>query len=431
MNDPYNLGPSVDSVDVLLVTVTKVEARAVLDAAKDVTGHDYTTFRAGAGNQTYYNLGIIGGAKTVMFRSGMGMSGPSGSIATTLEAIDSLSPSAVIMVGIAFGVDQSNQDIGDILVSEQISAYELQRVGTNDVEEPSQIQRGDRVSASVRLLDRFIDGEMRWQGPRVKFGLLLSGEKLVDNLAFRNRLLQIEPEAIGGEMEGAGLCSVAYRKKVDWILVKAICDWADGKKHENKKQNQEIAARNAASFTIHVIEQEGFAPDGVQESDRVGASRLEGRFPGADIPMPKVKRRFSQKEQDELLQDSFQTIKQYFRHALERLESEVPEVETSFAEDSSTKFTAKAYVQGQEKSRCTIWMGNNFSADAIFYREGTSRISADNSFNDWITVANDGTEMYLERSNMWIGHGSTANKRVNPEQAAEYLWRRFTSYLEY
>ena len=39
-------------------------------------------------------------------------------------------------------------------------------------------------------------------------------------------------------MEGTGVYAAAYRNKVDWILVKAICDWADGNKDQEKEVRQ-------------------------------------------------------------------------------------------------------------------------------------------------------------------------------------------------
>ncbi|GAB4200683.1 MAG: hypothetical protein OHK0022_22000 [Roseiflexaceae bacterium] len=83
----------------------------------------------------------------------------------------------------------------------------------------------------------------------------------MDNLAFRNQLLAIEPEAIGGEMEGAGLYLAAHDAQVPWMLVKAICDWADGNKGEDKAARQALAAQNAATFTLHTIAQGGFGPE--------------------------------------------------------------------------------------------------------------------------------------------------------------------------
>ncbi len=103
---------------------------------------------------------------------------------------------------------------------------------------------GDRTTASERLLNRFRNDDNYWQGKaQTHFGLVLSGEKLVNDPGFRDSLLEEEPEAIGGEMEGAGLYAATREAKVDWILVKAICDWADGHKNDNA---QTSAARNAA-----------------------------------------------------------------------------------------------------------------------------------------------------------------------------------------
>jgi nucleoside phosphorylase len=40
---------------------------------------------------------------------------------------------------------------------------------------------------------------------------------------------------------------------VDWIVIKAICDWADGTKGKNKAQRQKKAAKNAAAFFIQSL----------------------------------------------------------------------------------------------------------------------------------------------------------------------------------
>ena len=68
----------------------------------------------------------------------------------------------------------------------------------------------------------------------------------------------IAPNAVGGEMEGVGLYEAALNKRVEWLLVKAISDRADGKKHVHKKEYQQLAAEHAARFTIKAIELGGF-----------------------------------------------------------------------------------------------------------------------------------------------------------------------------
>lgn len=78
----------------------------------------------------------------------------------------------------------------------------------------------------------------------------LSDTPLVDNKEFRDQLLAEFPDALGGEMEGAGVYASATRRKVEVILVKAICDWADG--HKNDRA-QPFAAKAAVSLAHHVL----------------------------------------------------------------------------------------------------------------------------------------------------------------------------------
>jgi nucleoside phosphorylase len=76
---------------------------------------------------------------------------------------------------------------------------------------------------------------------------------LIDDIDYRDQLLKFDREAIGGEMEGTGLYVSSHQHKVDWIVIKAICDWADGSKKKNKKLRQKEAAKNAAEFLIESL----------------------------------------------------------------------------------------------------------------------------------------------------------------------------------
>jgi hypothetical protein len=86
-------------------------------------------------------------------------------------------------------------------------------------------------------------------------------------------------------MEGAGLYAVAQREKVDWILVKAICDYADGNKGQDKDKRQQTAARNAARFVFHVLNQGGFADHttGAQPVRSGSASATAGTSIAGDV----------------------------------------------------------------------------------------------------------------------------------------------------
>ncbi|MEN3332722.1 MAG: hypothetical protein V7641_2087 [Blastocatellia bacterium] len=281
--------------DVLLVTVTDIETETLLETAKTLTNRDYQQ-RPGK-HKTYFDLGMIGGVSVFAVRSEMGSDTMGGSLLTVKDAIAEVNPSAVIMVGIAFGVNPKKQKIGDILVARQLQSYDLQRVGTTETGEPKNILRGDKTPCSAKLLDRFRATHMRWKKAKVDFGLLLSGQKLIDNLDFRNQLLAMAEEAIGGEMEGAGVYVACQQSKVDGILVKAICDWADGKKGVDKEESQKIAAHNAAEFVIAMLASgllaksqfDSSIPDEVKPqrqpssplaSDKVSIARLPTSGPG-------------------------------------------------------------------------------------------------------------------------------------------------------
>jgi nucleoside phosphorylase len=187
-----------NDADILLVTATEVESRAVLKVAEESTGHPSSSLEVG--NGTYRDLGKVNGKKVWLVQSEMGAGGPGGAHETVGQAIREVNPEEVIMVGIAFGSNREKQEIGDVLVAMQLHMYEPQRRNTDRA-----IPRGDKASASPRLLQRFRNASLDWQMANVNFGLVLSGDKLIDDDAFVRELLSHEPEAIGGEMEGAGL----------------------------------------------------------------------------------------------------------------------------------------------------------------------------------------------------------------------------------
>ncbi len=239
--------------DVLIVTVTKGESLAVLSAFEKETGQKAPSVPIG--DRAYRDLGTLGGARIFLTRSEMGAIGVGSSLQSVQKGIAALSPSAVIMVGIAFGINETKQKIGDVLVSRQLMLYDLQRIGTAEGGSALIVPRGDRPHASGRLISYLQNAELDWDSAQVHFGLVLTGEKLVDNVDFRDQLRHLESEAVGGEMEGAGLYVACQDAKVDWVLVKAICDWADGNKAQDKEARQKLAAENAVSFLLHALKQ--------------------------------------------------------------------------------------------------------------------------------------------------------------------------------
>jgi nucleoside phosphorylase len=234
--------------DILLVTVNEYETQALLQVFQEATGNPVMPILID--ERVYRDLGTVNGMRVFHALSEMGSGGIGATQQTVDKGIRAVTPRAVIGVGIAFGINEKKQAIGDILLSRQLRLYDLQRVGSEI------ILRGDKPHASTRLIN-FFEGvaQTSWKGARVRSGVILTGDKLVDNLDYRTQLIGFEPEAVGGEMEGAGLYVASQDHKIDWIIIKAICDWGDGQKAKNKVARQKRAARSAAEFVLHALQQ--------------------------------------------------------------------------------------------------------------------------------------------------------------------------------
>jgi len=255
-SEPSPMKNDLPKFDVLLITVNDHEFESVLKYAKKAIGKNPEEH---LGSRVYYDLGVIGRVRTALVRSEMGSLQPGAALATTLKAMHELQPKYIIAVGIMFGVSSEKQEIGQILYSKQIQLYEVQKIATEEnASSVRVIPRGDKVTANPQLLSRVSASAYSWSK---KFNekipspeLILSGEKLIDNINFRDELINIFPEAKGGEMEASGIYAAAREDETRWIIIKAICDYADGKKSEDKEKRQKLAANKAANFVFYLLE---------------------------------------------------------------------------------------------------------------------------------------------------------------------------------
>jgi len=254
--------------DVLLLYVNDKERAAIVETFKGPRGA-LPQPRSIKGIACL-DLGTIGGRRIVAMGTNMGSATPGGTATLALDAIKKLDPQWIIAVGVAFGMDPQKTPIGTILVSERVSCYEPQRVGRTKT-----IFRGDTVSVDPHLKQHLqtVSAAPFWTGAAVRFGELLSGEKLIDEPGFKGKLRRTYPEAIGGEMEAAGIYSAAMLERCAWIVVKAVCDYADGNKAEDKGARQAQAATNAATFVRHCLNAYGPAGPTVRSPGNPDAER--------------------------------------------------------------------------------------------------------------------------------------------------------------
>ena len=236
------------SIDVVLLTVTPAETEALYEFFRPLPGTN--GLLEGALSHATYRLGQFGRYCAAHVECTVSGEGRDGSTLTVQDAIKELAPKVVMLLGIAFGMDRRKQRLGDVLVAETVLPYELLREGE------VRIQRGQPLPCGPTLSERFRTRRIDWKYQRgteqvlVHSSLVLSGAKLVDSVEFRNALLAANPTAVGGEMESAGAYAAAHRLSVEVILVKAICDWADGLKNDRGHQ---FAARTSVALAHHVL----------------------------------------------------------------------------------------------------------------------------------------------------------------------------------
>jgi class 3 adenylate cyclase len=153
------------------------------------------------------------------------------------------------------------------------------------------------------------------------------------------------------------------------------------------------------------------------------------------IPMPNIKKPFTDKDRKDFYRYAFQIIKNYFAEAAKQLHDSTPQIEATITAVSDTKFTCEIYLNGQLKTRGKIWLGSMMgtSHECISYSENYRSTDNDSSTNDMLVIEEDGQKMYLKSSfgAMFARRGPDTTKPSSPEQIAEYLWLRLTHALEY
>jgi nucleoside phosphorylase len=237
-----------DTADIVLFTVNKHETEQTNMAfGKSGPATSY-------GAYSYWRYGAVGGAQVVHAECSMADL-PAGK--TARSAMSVWQPRLLIAIGIAWGANDNEQTIGDILLADPLrdSANHADRDGKIEPRgQPFALPDNLRQIVKVSHRDwRAADVERR---AKLHIGELISMPKLLDNSTERARWIEAFPNATGGEMEGRGMVDAAVEHKCDWLVLKAICDWGKDKNvnEPQKEGDQALAAKNAAQFLRFAVE---------------------------------------------------------------------------------------------------------------------------------------------------------------------------------
>lgn len=180
----------------------------------------------------------------------------------TNDAIRRWNPRYVLMVGIAGGVSHQGIMLGDVLISNQVVDYELQKLTPDGPKVRYNVHRAD-----PRLFGAAMSLANDWQGliehRRPKNGLsrrfhgpVATGDKVIAVEDVLSELHQDWPKLIGVEMEAGGVASAAFQSasQPGFFMVRGVSDLADANKDSTGTNDwRDYACDAAASFTIMLL----------------------------------------------------------------------------------------------------------------------------------------------------------------------------------
>jgi nucleoside phosphorylase len=249
-----------DSVDVVIVTALEKERDAVLrylDSPQRIESKNRVVYKFYLqhedSNSGYWVLLLCLG----------GMGNVQAAIAVT-QAIDVWNPAAIILTGIMGGVEGSDLLLGDLIIAEQIVGYELGKIKETETERRFEVLHPARLliekarhlppqkwTLDTRILPR-PDGTSKRVVPKIHFGVVASGEKVIADIITVPELQSSWVKLIGVEMESFGTALAVYQSGSvpAMLMVKGICDWANPEKND---EWQAYAADVAAAYVVNFL----------------------------------------------------------------------------------------------------------------------------------------------------------------------------------
>lgn len=236
----------------LLCTATDKETDALFQKAKSFNLIVGTDSVRKIEDNYIYELGSIGNLNIFVAQTEMGTERMGSARDKIRDLTRTLTPDYVISTGICYGLKPKHlggdNEIGDIIVANQIQMYETAKVYESDGEEKV-IPRGDRAAVSTELLDALRTASHFYEKHNVSFGLLLSGNLLVNSRALVKKMKDGFPDALNGDMEAGGIYSACHDSSSRWIAIKSISDWG----YDKTDEHQDLARENLYDFIFYVL----------------------------------------------------------------------------------------------------------------------------------------------------------------------------------
>lgn len=136
----------------------------------------------------------------------------------------------------------------------------------------------------------------------------------------------------------------------------------------------------------------------------------------------RLKKEFSEKDQDDFLRSSFEFIGKFFEGSIQAIGDRNPDVSGTFDRIDSRRMAAILYRGGKKIAQCSIRQEGVGRGNGLAFSYDASAQSG--SYNEMLNVEVDDQMMYMKPMGMgWSGGGR--DKHLSQEGAAEFLWDMF------
>lgn len=131
----------------------------------------------------------------------------------------------------------------------------------------------------------------------------------------------------------------------------------------------------------------------------------------------RVARHFNDHDRDDFLENVYEYMARFFEKSLGELQERNPQISTKFKRIDANSFTASIYANGERVSVCSIMSGSTGAFGRNSIRYSSSGEAPRNSWNEQLTVADDGYTLHLQ-----AGFTQSENERLTDEGASEFYW---------
>lgn len=235
-----------ENVHIIVYTANEVEfqethRRMLNNSNIVVLQHEYEIYYIG--NLGNYTVALVKGAVT-------GQEAYMSCSATVRKAFETFpNTDYLITVGVCGGFKKKIK-IKDVVIAYEMINYESQKLDKDVIIDRSQgllsLNIGNLLASKIAL--------MKTDGFKVHYGQVLSGNKLVSDKNFADKLLEIHPDAIALDMEGYTIARLALEHKLkDWLFIKSPSDCLQNKKNS---KNQKQCTQNALTVLEQLLSED-------------------------------------------------------------------------------------------------------------------------------------------------------------------------------